>query len=68
MPKNRKRANRPGAKSTSIRTKFKIGGRKSGKGADQISSVELRQMLEKVAKRDHSLILQILAKREKAAV
>ena len=37
MPKNRKRVVQSGAKSIAIRTKFKIGGRKSGQGVKQMS-------------------------------
>lgn len=63
MPKNRARATQKGAKSTSIRTKFKIGTRKSGVGAKQLSTKELGQMLEKVAKRDRNMLRRILEAR-----
>ena len=63
MPKNRKRANQNSAKSTSIRTKHKIGGRKSGIGAKQTPTKELRELLKRVSKRDHNMLVRILAER-----
>lgn len=41
MPKNRKRVVTKGAKSIGIRTKNKIGGRKSGQGTGQMKNEEL---------------------------
>jgi len=52
MPKNRKRAIMSGAKSTSIRTKNKIGGRKSGRGTGTMSQAELDKALQNCRKRD----------------
>ena len=46
MPKNRKRLNQKGAKSLSIRTKFKVGGRKSGRGVKQTSTNDLRAIID----------------------
>ena len=63
VPKNRKRASRPGAKATAVRTKFKIGGRKSGRGAKQMSETELNQTLSKVRKRDRNKLRDALAQR-----
>ena len=57
MPKNRKRNNSKGAKSLSIRTKFKIGGRKSGRGALQMSDAELEKALEHCRKRDRNKLM-----------
>jgi hypothetical protein len=54
MPKNRKRAIMSGAKSTSIRTKNKIGGRKSGRGTGTMRSGELLEALSKCRKRDRN--------------
>jgi len=59
MPKNRKRNNRKGAKSISIRTKFKIGGRKSNKGAEAFSNAELQTALERCRKRDRNKLRSI---------
>jgi len=52
MPKNRKRVR--GAKSLSIRTKNKIGGRRSGRGAGQMSLTELERAMRSCRKRDHN--------------
>lgn len=57
MPKNRRRNNQKGAKSISIRTKFKIGGRKSAKGAKQMSDSELESELERCRKRDRNKLI-----------
>lgn len=54
MPKNRKRLQQPGAKSVSIRTKHKIGGRKSGTGAKQMSDEDLLKALGNCRKRDRN--------------
>ena len=63
MPKNRRRNNQKGAKSTSIRTKFKIGGRKSGVGAKQLSDEELQRKLSTVRKKDRNKLRRILEHR-----
>lgn len=63
MPKNRKRVPQPGGKSLSIRTKAKIGGRKSSTGAFQLSTVEIEGMMLKVRKRDRNKLLQQLKAR-----
>lgn len=64
MPKSRKRAIAKGAKSTAIRTKFKIGTRKSSQGAKQTSTKEITEMLGRVRKRDRNMLRDILATRE----
>jgi hypothetical protein len=64
MPKTRNRVNQAGAKSTSHRVKCKIGGRKSVKGALQLSTKELGEMLEVVAKRDRNMLRRILESRD----
>ena len=63
MPKNRLRVKQPGAKSVGIRTKNKIGNRKSGRGCNQISTGELREMLTKVSKRDRNMLRRIIETR-----
>ena len=68
MPKNRKRVAQVGAKSMSIRTKFKIGGRKSNKGANQMSNPELETALEKCRKRDRNKLRQIWARRHQTSM
>ena len=61
MPKHRKRVSKqPGAKSVSIRTKNKIGGRKSSKGADLMSTEELQEKLKTVRKRDRNKLRRVL--------
>jgi hypothetical protein len=52
MPKNRKRVMQKGAKSESIRTKHKIGGRKSSKGVKQLSLSEMQRLVETCRPRD----------------
>lgn len=52
MSKNRKKAARKGAKSVAIKTKFKVGGRKSGKGIKQMSVKELNEGFGKCRPRD----------------
>lgn len=52
MPKNRRRNTQRGAKSISIRTKNKIGGRKSGKGVAHLSTEELNRKFETCRPRD----------------
>ena len=64
MPKNRKRTIVPGAKSVGIRTKFKLGNRKSSIGAKQLSTTELSATLNKVAKKDRNMLIRILESRE----
>jgi len=64
MPKNRLRLKQSGAKSVAIRTKFKIGRRRSGLGAKQLSTQELREMLTKVSKRDRNMLRRILEARD----
>ena len=54
MPKNRKRNPMPGAKSSSILTKHKIGGRKSGRGTNAMSTLELLGILRTSRKRDRN--------------
>jgi hypothetical protein len=63
MPQNRKRVVMPGAKSIGIRTKFKIGGRKSSRGAKQMSESDLNEALGKVRKRDRNKLRDALASR-----
>ena len=65
MPKNRQRAIRKGAKSLSIRTKFKIGGRKSNKGALQMSENELAKALKTCRKRDRNKLTRAWLAQEK---
>ena len=63
MPQNRKRAIMPGAKSTSIRTKNKIGGRKSGRGTGTISTDDLETGLFNCRKRDRNKMRRAYAER-----
>jgi len=63
MPKNRRRNTEKGAKSISIRTKHKIGGRKSGKGTNQMGESELAQKLMTVRKRDRNKLRRALESR-----
>jgi hypothetical protein len=63
MPKNRMRTGAPGAKSVGIRTKHKIGNRKSGRGCNQMSADEMRELLPKVAKRDRNMLRRMLEAR-----
>ena len=58
MPKNRKRVMQKGAKSESIRTKHKIGGRKSNKGVKQMSSFDMAKIFETCRPRDRFKILR----------
>lgn len=64
MPKNRRRNPQKGAKSISIRTKHKIGGRKSGTGTNQMSDKELEQKLTNCRKRDRNKLRRIWAARK----
>jgi hypothetical protein len=63
MPKNRKRNNRKGAKSLSIRTKFKIGGRKSSLGVKQMSDSDLIAKTRSARPRDLAMINHELHRR-----
>lgn len=63
MPKNRKRNIQKGAKSISIVTKHKIGGRKSGRGTRQMSLTDLMAAGGRCRKRDFSKISRELARR-----
>lgn len=58
MPKNRKRNSAKGAKSLSIRTKFKIGGRKGSKGVKQIATSELNRLLATCRPKDRHKVHQ----------
>ena len=58
MPKNRKRNPQKGAKSISIRTKFKIGGRKSNRGVKQMSLEDLNASIDRVRPRDRFKIIR----------
>ena len=60
MPKNRKRAIQSGAKSTGIRTKNKIGGRKSGRGTGTMSTSDIHETLMRVRKRDRNKLRRAL--------
>lgn len=63
MPKNRRRSKEPGAKSVSIRTKFKLGGRKSSeRGAKQLSFNDLIS-LKNVRARDKNKLFQVIKDR-----
>ena len=63
MPKDRKRVKQVGAKSVGVRTKNKIGGRRSRKGTQQMSAVELTSTLAMVRKRDRNKLRQALMNR-----
>ena len=63
MPKNRQRASEKGAKSIAIRTKFKLGNRKSGLGCKQLSKKDLQEMRSKVSKRDRNMLMRTLESR-----
>jgi hypothetical protein len=54
MPKNRKRVKQHGAKSIAIRTKNKIGGRKSGQGTGTMTNGELLSKQANCRKRDRN--------------
>ncbi len=60
MPKDRKRVIMPGAKSISIRTKNKIGGRKSGRGTGTMGDAELQSILRNSRKRDRNKLTRAL--------
>lgn len=63
MPKHRERAAQKGAKSTVVRTKNKIGGRKSGKGTNKMSEKELTEIMGEVRKRDKNKLREALERR-----
>jgi len=63
MPKFRKRANRKGAKSEAISIKNKMGGRKSGQGAGQMSNAELIELQSRVHKRDKNKLARMIQQR-----
>jgi hypothetical protein len=67
MPKNRKRVMQPGAKSESIRTKHKIGGRKSSRGTNQMSDEEILKALGNCRKRDRNKLRRAFEERSKRA-
>jgi len=60
MPKNRKRVIQKGAKSVSVRTKYKIGGRKSNTGGKNLCREALQEYRDKGRKRDKNKIEKIL--------
>jgi hypothetical protein len=64
MPKYRIRSAVKGAKSIARKIKHKIGGRKSGRGTNQISTSELDLMLSKVRKRDRNKLRRAIAARD----
>lgn len=64
MPKYRIRSVIKGAKSITRRIKNKIGGRKSGRGTNQIGLVELGAMLKTVRKRDRNKLRRAIAERD----
>ena len=63
MPKNRKRVAQRGAKSEPILTKFKIGGRKSGQGVEQMSTADIQAKLENCRPRDKNKLIHGLMTR-----
>ena len=63
MPKNRKQAKAKGAKSLSVVTKNKLGGRKSALGTNKISNDELVKMFSKVKKKDKNKLIHALENR-----
>ena len=58
MPKNRKRVMQPGAKSESVRTKHKIGGRKSSKGVKQMSVADMNALFNTCRPRDRFKLIR----------
>jgi len=62
MPKNRRRRVLAGAKSIAIRTKNKIGGRKSGRGTGQMSTDDI-VFLKNFRKRDRNKLRRALEAR-----
>ena len=67
MPKNRRRNVEKGAKSIAIRTKHKIGGRKSGTGTGTMTDAELETKLETCRKRDGNKLRRAWEARRKAS-
>jgi hypothetical protein len=67
MPKNRKRVNQPGAKSEAIRTKNKIGGRKSSRGTSAMSDEDLLKALPGCRKRDRNKLRRAFESRSRLA-
>jgi hypothetical protein len=63
MPKNRRRNTEKGAKSIAVRTKHKIGGRKSGMGTNLMSTDELDAKLFTCRKRDRNKLRRAFAAR-----
>jgi hypothetical protein len=63
MPKNRKRALQPGAKSASIRTKFKLGTRKSSVGLKQLSDIDLSKAETNCLKKDKAMVKKVFVVR-----
>ena len=63
MSKNRQRVVQVGAKSIAIKTKHKIGGRKSGLGTNTMSLNELISLLESVQKRDRNKLRRAIESR-----
>jgi len=66
MPKNRKRTIMPGAKSVGIRTKNKIGGRKSGRGTNTMNAIDLGRAMENCRKRDRAKLRRAWVARMKS--
>ena len=63
MPKNRKRVIQKGAKSVAIRTKHKVGGRKSATGTRQMSTRDIQGRLGSARKRDVPALMNELQRR-----
>jgi len=63
MPKNRRRNTEKGAKSIGIRTKHKIGGRKSDIGTSTMSTDALEDKLLTCRKRDRNKLRRAFAAR-----
>ena len=63
MPKNRRRNPMKGAKSISIHTTNKIGGRKSGQSANAMSNEDLQKALTTVRKRDRNKLRRVWRER-----
>ena len=61
MPKNRKFVK--GGSNLNVRTKFKVGGRKSARGAKQMSDEEINKIMGSVRKRDRNKLLRALDSR-----
>ena len=67
MPKSRKRVNQPGAKSEAIRTKNKIGGRKSSRGTSTMSDDAILKALLSCRKRDRNKLRRAFEARSRIA-